>query len=476
MVRLGAPPILLLLDMDTPRWSTLPKLSLPMTPAQPLPTNPAFEKLYAGKPLEFPPFPTNRAETPEEKAARTIPAHWLELLAEGHKRIVSVPIRISNAIIDGSLELEYVLFESTVSIVGCHFTGTVDLSFTTFQLASRFDGSHFLEEANFRAAHADFDLAANGAHFYKAVHFQDLHVDEMFAAAGANFAESDFQRIEVGKDLFFRTDPEGNPVNFRGRARFSGAHIVGDANFSGAMFDDRAEFQSFKVDGDVSFCTDDAGRGATFGGTVNFNSAYVAGNTTFKGATFKDSAWFDAFRFGGPAFFRADDRAQPVTFAKLASFPSAEFALDALFNHATFEGPVDFDNAHFNGVAKFDSAEFGCDAKASFIGTRFEHDASFDSSQFRGETVFDSLDVSGSASFVRAVFGRLEMTKGLAEFISSAAIENESISLRLGGSLPGCSTGYTNLPLTTAYFHFNLSFLHWSSFCLAQIFSSTRAH
>ncbi len=440
-----------------------------MTSTAPIPIDPRLQDLLEGKPLKFPPPPEGREETPEEKKARTIPADWLERLAERPKRVVSVPVNISHAIIGGPLDLQYATFEAEVSIRDCEFPEgageTVDFSFATFKRPATFEGSHFRKPANFRAAHSEADFEIMRASFANGSSFQDLHVDEVLDAQGASFGSVHFERIEVIKSAFFQTDAQGNRASFGGDAIFLAAHIQGQASFLGAEFRGAANFKSFQVGGSAFFQTDAQGNRASFGGDADFRGAHIEGQASFLGAEFRGAAIFDSFRVdgnaffrpdaqgnrasfrgdanfrgariqghavflgaefrgaasfdsfqvGGSAFFRTDAQGNRVTFFGPASFPVAILGGETQFTRADFKAAVDFNNAHFRGAAKFDSAEFATDGKATFIGARFERGAYFDSARFRGETDFTAAvaerdvrffgaEFSGPASFREARF------------------------------------------------------------------------
>src|SRR5712692_19439 len=120
--------------------------------ATPQGVDPRLAKLLAGEPLQFPSPLTDREETPEEKATRTIPAEWLEELAKKPARTVAVPLTISHAIIEGSLDLQYATFEAELSITDCRFTDEANFSFAAFKRSATFQGSRFAQPAIFRAA------------------------------------------------------------------------------------------------------------------------------------------------------------------------------------------------------------------------------------------------------------------------------------------------------------------------------------
>ena len=97
-----------------------------------------LEQLQAGMALTF---QRSENESPEMRAERTITALLIDRIVNEPKRTVSLPIKISNAIIDGPLNLQYVTFEAEVSIVNCEFTGDIDFSFSTFEHSANFNGS-----------------------------------------------------------------------------------------------------------------------------------------------------------------------------------------------------------------------------------------------------------------------------------------------------------------------------------------------
>lgn len=410
-----------------------------MSPAIQLPTEEYRKKLNTGKPLEFQAPPKDQDETPNQKAARTIPARWLELLAENHRRVISVPIQISNAIIEGHLHLEYAVFECNLVVKNCEFTGSVNFSFATFSRAARFTGSHFHGQAHFRGARANFDFEISETSFSEAARFQDLHCEEVLGAVAANFVFADFQRVEVAKDAVFRSISKGQHALFGGEARFDGAHIGGDADFSGAEFKGRANFYGFHVDGSAHFDPDDKGKHVVFGDEVHFNSAHIEGNASFKSAEFRAHAWFDAIQFDGPVFFWKDACGPDTRFTQFASFPSSVFKLDAQFTGVDFDGGADFENACFEGPASFDYSKFGQHTKTTFLGTHFARSASFEKCQFQNDVNFSTCNVDDHAQFASVTFtGKAEFDGiqigGDAIFTDSAFISNVSFDgIHVGG-------------------------------------------
>src|SRR5437660_79103 len=376
--------------------------SLIMTSPAFVPGDPRLAKLLAGEPLKFSARPTDREETPEEIAARTIPAKWLEDLAARPARAVGKPVLISNAIIAGPLDLQYARFEYELSITGTNFLDETDFSFATFKRTATFQGSRFARRANFRAAHAEADFTIAGTSFADGSSFQDLHVKEVLDAGGAKFGAVNFERIEVNKGAFFRSDDQGQRITFGGEASFLGAHIHGYADFSGAEFKAGAAFDGIQVGGSAFFRSDDKGQRVTFGGEASFLGAHIQGDADFCGAEFKAGAAFDGIHIDGDAFFRSDTKGQRVTFRGAAGFPSAVFNSDVQFIETEFKGDTDFDNAHFYGAAEFESAEFA--AKTTLIGAKFERGTGFNSAKFGGEADFTAASGARDAYFLGTEF------------------------------------------------------------------------
>src|SRR2546428_239111 len=275
-----------------------------------VPGDPRLAKLLAGEPLEFAARPADREETPEEIAARTIPANWLEDLGARPARVVGIPVVISNAIIAGPLDLQYTSFEYELSITGTDFSDETNFSFAIFKRTVTFQGSRFAKPAKFRAAHAEADFEIAGTSFADGSSFQDLHVKEVLQASGAKFGAVNFERIEVNKSAFFRSDAKGQRVTFGGEARFLGARIQGYADFSSAEFKAGAAFDGSQIGGNGFFRSDDQGQRVTFGGEARFLGARIQGNAEFDGAEFNARAAFDRIRIDGNAFFRSDAKGQ----------------------------------------------------------------------------------------------------------------------------------------------------------------------
>jgi hypothetical protein len=316
---------------------------------------------------------------------------------------VSVAVRISHAIIGGSLDLRYATFEAELSVTDSTFTDEADLSFATFKRSATFEGSEFQHAGNFRAVHAEGDFEIMRASFADGASFQDLHVDEVLDGRGATFGRVDFERIEVAKGALFRRDDGGNRTTFGGEAIFRGARITSGADFDGAEFKGVANFDALQVDGIAFFRTDAKGQRVQFGDEAIFRGAHTTSNAEFTGAEFKGRASFDRLQVDGSAFFRSEDQGQRVQFGDEAIFSGAHICGQVSFLGAEFKGRASFDSLQVDGPALFRSddqgqrVQFG--SEAIFRGAHFGDNAEFDGAEFRDRAMFDNLQVDGSTFF-----------------------------------------------------------------------------
>src|SRR5438132_859300 len=97
--------------------------------------------LSSGSPLEVP--EPKSPESHESKAARTVQAAWLNKLVDKETIACSLPIKISNAIIEGPLRWRNAKFTRDVVFSNCEFRGEVDMSFATFEQTVSFRRSAF---------------------------------------------------------------------------------------------------------------------------------------------------------------------------------------------------------------------------------------------------------------------------------------------------------------------------------------------
>jgi hypothetical protein len=133
--------------------------------------------LRDGKELFFSAPPTTGEETAEQKAARTIRTAWLEDLTRHRSRAMTVPIRINNAVLEGSLNLKDTTFKYEVSIMNSEFTGPANFSFCTFERNLVLPGCRFRESINCASAVARYWVVLDDSDFRgSGVNFDDARV------------------------------------------------------------------------------------------------------------------------------------------------------------------------------------------------------------------------------------------------------------------------------------------------------------
>lgn len=368
----------------------------------------------------------------------TIQAEEIKRLIKEPHRIVRVPIRIEDSIIEGDLDLQYTTFKYGLSITNSVFKDAVNLSFSGFQRAVDFSSSCFMKQANFRAAHALFDFEIDLARFIGDTSFKDLHVDEIFKAQGAQFGSVNFERIQVAKSLLFCPSHGGNPqrTSFFGGVNFSDAHIQGPVHFEGADFQKQAIFdrvcfgsvaifKSYQHDDQVHRTISETDRAACrkfhhhalnflrtrFRGSVSFAGAWIQGDTSFDGACFRDEANFEHVKINGDMDFqqlklRDSTRLVVVKFCDTARFRGAHIAGNASFSGAQFKGKADFAQINVGGAIYFHPALNQTKLlpvrfydEALFHNARVQQTAVFRGAQFKKKAVFDRLQTGGSLNF-----------------------------------------------------------------------------
>ncbi len=411
--------------------------------------------LKAGTPLRF--LVEDAPETSDARLERTIPATLIEKIVTEPDRTVAIAIEISNAIIDGPLNLRHVTFKSGVTLTDCEFIGTVDFSFSTFEHNANFSGSKFTDRALFRAARMKCDLRIDEATFADDSKFTDIHVDEVLSAEGTTFGSVDFHRMEVTKRSSFQPFSKTDqllPTRFTGDVRFGGANFQGNADFSGTQFEAKADFNGVRIGrnaffraieiekktvaprfaGDADFYGvqiqgDAYFRGAQFEGALNFTlvkidgtasfrtvvlcdqlfltrfagavdfyGAVVRGNFDFSGAQFANKTNFTSIKIDGETRFcasRLNGNNVPTRFASEANFYHAELKSIADFRGCEFAGRAAFDRCHVGGNALFRSM----DLEGTFVITRFMSEARFFAANIEGEADFQAVQFEGRAVF-----------------------------------------------------------------------------
>jgi uncharacterized protein YjbI with pentapeptide repeats len=405
------------------RPSALAAIPCAMLFALPPPVpSPHHAALLAGKPVEF---------GPTTDSARTIRAEWVRDAVKASK-----PIRVKNAVVQGSLVLRDLTAEQDVDLIGCEFPGSFDCRHTTFKKGLNLARSRFHGKALFAGASTGHDLKLDEAQFLldhdtgaaKGVDFTDMAIGGFVSAQKAVFAEgvkADFDGTQMGREARFWE------TSFGGRAVFQRVVIGGQAEFQGAAFHQRGTFNAAQIKGAAFFRAGLGGDGrhpgepacgaARFEHEGNFVAAVFALPAEFDGVQFTNRDLPSAFslaRFLGRVSFRDAEFAGPASFEgchveglsasferakfkhpdKTINFRSTVFADGVSLKHASFAGPCTFEGTRVGGLADFSGTQF---QGVNFNHGAFAQDVSFENTAFHNylemrDAFFHSATFSGN--------------------------------------------------------------------------------
>ncbi|MHB9072660.1 MAG: hypothetical protein ACYC6G_03965 [Desulfobaccales bacterium] len=261
---------------------------------------------------------------------RLLTAGFLEKLLVGGFKTVRVPhqgVKITHAIIDDPLNLEYAEVDYLLSLSHCLFKKPVTFQETSFKKDLAFTGSVFLNTANFKGVKVEGSLFCNDVLFEREGLWCDAKIGKNFHAQRVEFrsnaGRADFNGMNVESSAFFTS------AKFYGPVDFGIVHIGRQFNINKAEFfhaKETVNFISFKVDQIAYF------KGVRFHGPVDFAIAQI-------GIQFNA----DAAEFLNPD--------------KLANFSGIKVGNTIYFQGAQFHGP-----------AKFEFAEIGVNFRATGAG------------------------------------------------------------------------------------------------------------
>lgn len=266
----------------------------------------------------------------------------------------------SSATIKGDFTLEESDLEDECSFSNCDFEGSVSFQATEFDGISYqlgdladFNGAKFFQNANFKQTIFECSDFSN-AEFKEDCRFTDSTHLSPFRSDNTQFSgEAFFRNSQFKSDAKIRNCSFNSIVDFSG-VRFSGKtqSVDADSDFSGTIFNDRAEFERSKFY-ESSFDS------AEFRTDVDFTNSEFVGHNTFQNCTFGGSVRFSESLFNGDVDF------SNCTFSEEAIFTGTEFAGDS--NHLMYN--CIFDKSTFNSAADFHDAIF---TRASFSNTEFQ--------------------------------------------------------------------------------------------------------
>ena len=342
------------------------------------------------------------SQLPSQLGDPMLSARFLQDLLTGSIQGIKVNrhgVDISDAVVQGSIDLQYAVILYPVHLTNCTFQGTVDLSYSSFGHGLSFDDSTFqqlltLDGATIGAI-SDDKLAAERATFFKGASFDMMNVAGSLILNESTFAGPvDFVWVTIGnqfsvEDANFTDTKTGvsfNGVKVAGFAFLDRTTFAGPVDFTGAAMEN-----GFEAKG-ITFSDRDAYLKADTGFTVSFNGMRVAGFALLDGATFAGPVDFEWIAIGNNfsavgAHFT--DTRTGVLFGgmKVDGF--------VLLDLATFAGPVDFTKAVMENDFEAIGAHF-TDAKTG---------VSFDRMNVAGSLILNQSTFAGPVNFVWVTIG-----------------------------------------------------------------------
>lgn len=322
----------------------------------------------------------------------------------------AAPPRVVAATFGGKLDFARAVVEGRASFEGARFEGLVD-----------FQRAHLKHTTDFSSyAESDAGPLLSVTRFLGPADFTACRIGGGAAFLGVYFEKfATFERIEVGGHLLFKPRPTGDGLVasfFMSGASFLCARLQNNAEFDGVSFVGDTTFDHFEVARNAYFrpAFDGDGRSvpAIFCGVADFVGAHIHGDAEFTGAIFWRKVRLESIHVEGNAFFdncfdsyTAPVReTSPVVFIDEVNLVSAHFRHRATFDRAVFLGPARFESADFEGAALFNGTYFG--DGADFTGANFGQYAKFAESTFETAADFTSTRVGGAAFFTQAkMFG-----------------------------------------------------------------------
>lgn len=266
-----------------------------------------------------------------DEPKRRLRARFLERLLTGALADLKIPhqgVRLTQATIEGPLNLEYAQVDHFLSLSQCLFPDPVNFQASHFKQDLALTGCRFRQSANFKEMQVDGSVACDAAVFEGESLWSDAKTGGNFDAEGVEFrspeGKADFNGLQVGASAYFAS------AKFRGPVDFVCAHLHRQFDAERAeFFHDRetANFNSLKVDQNAYFKT------ARFHGPVDFGTAVIGGQFNANGAE---------FLYPG----------------ELVNFSGIKVANTIFFQQTKFSGPVRFDLAEIGENFRASGAEF----------------------------------------------------------------------------------------------------------------------
>ena len=311
----------------------------------------------------------------EDEQLRQVRAGFLmKLLTEGFPKL-KIPyqgIRISQAIVTGTLDLENAEVNHWLELLDCRFQGEINLRDSFFKKG----------------------LTLSRSQFTRKVEMQRLRV-----ALSANFSESVFQgpldlwRAQIsGVMLADGLKCEDREVE----ANFNSMTVGQAAFFNQAVFQGPVNLVGCKVGEGAQFM------GAAFGGPLNFFSAQIGSQLVLVKAQFAGGADFGYVSVGSQFIAEGAEFHHPTA---LANFNGLRVVHSASLRGAVFAGPVNFISASIGSEFQVDGARFVSDSQvADFNNLKVFQNAFFRGTVFQGPANFNGASIGGELAFLQTRF------------------------------------------------------------------------
>jgi uncharacterized protein YjbI with pentapeptide repeats len=245
--------------------------------------------------------------------------------------IVSIPIQITDSVIDGDVNFNDTIFKRAVNFRGSKFNGNTYFIRSQFDGSTYFDKAWFMEEVYFIGSRFNSDAYFLGARFKRSSYFFWSKFNYTTSFKDSQFSEEclfSVSQFNRGADFF---ESNFNEYTDFTRTQFNEGAYFADAKFNGIVEFEESQF----IGANFQRCQ--------FNSTSNFMGFQSREESTFRDAKFISTASFEGSNFNG-----------------FSDFSNSVFNEEASFNDARFNGRTYFECSRFKDDALFEGADFNC--------------------------------------------------------------------------------------------------------------------
>jgi hypothetical protein len=287
------------------------------------------------------------------------------------------PVRITNRILAGPLDLSHQAIDAPVVFWNCVFKGPIDFRYSRFQQTVRFDYCEFQQEFNSgdnRQACTTYekDLHFHGCTFHSDALFNGVTSNGSLYCSDTTF-RADARDLDLG-GCSFKLSVDFERVTFFGGLNFNGGHCGLLASFSHCRFLSRKN--------EVNLV------GASFGKNCQFDHSVFYGGARLTNMTCGLLAVFERCEF---------------TSGEIVRFSGSRVAGISCIE-CEFCGGASFEFVRCHTARVIRTKFRNSNKKIVFSYMNVEGGLSCDGSLFEGPVLFNGLFCKGDASFRGAVF------------------------------------------------------------------------